>query len=80
MSDEIKYEDAVKELDEIVSKLENGTVSLDESIKLFERGTKLAGICSDKLKRLSKRLLCLLRRIIMTETEFKNILTNDIKS
>ena len=35
MSDEIKYEDAVKELDEIVSKLENGTVSLDESIKTF---------------------------------------------
>lgn len=51
MSDEIKYEDAVKELDEIVSKLENGTVSLDESIKLFEKGTKLAGICSDKLKK-----------------------------
>ena len=41
MSDEIKYEDAVKELDEIVSKLENGTVSLDESIKLFEKGTSL---------------------------------------
>ena len=50
MSDEIKYEDAVKELDEIESKLENGTVSLDESIKLFEKGTKLAGICRDTLK------------------------------
>ena len=54
MSDEIKYEDAVKELDEIVSKLENGTVSLDESIKLFEKGTKLAGICSEKITMLTK--------------------------
>lgn len=41
MSDEIKYEDAVKELDEIVSKLENGTVSLDESIKLLKEELSL---------------------------------------
>ncbi len=59
MSDEIKYEDAVKELDEIVSKLENGTVSLDESIKLFEKGTKLAGICSDKLKKAEHKITML---------------------
>ena len=59
MSDEIKYEDAVKELDEIVSKLENGTVSLDESIKLFEKGTKLAGICSDKLKKSEQKITML---------------------
>ena len=58
MSDEIKYEDAVKELDEIVSKLENGTVSLDESIKLFEKGTKL-GICSDKLKKAEQKITML---------------------
>ncbi len=52
MSDEIKYEDAVKELDEIVSKLENGTVSLDESIKLFEKG-------SDKLKKAEQKITML---------------------
>ena len=59
MSDEIKYEDAVKELDEIVSKLENGTVSLDESIKLFEKGTKLSGICSDKLNKAEQKITML---------------------
>lgn len=59
MSDEIKYEDAVKELDEIVSKLENGTVSLDESIKLFEKGTSLAAICSDKLKKAEQKITML---------------------
>ena len=59
MSDEIKYEDAVKELDEIVSKLENGTVSLDESIKLFEKGTKLAAISSDKLKKAEQKITML---------------------
>ena len=46
MSDEIKYEDAVKELD-------------DESIKLFEKGTKLAGICSDKLKKAEQKITML---------------------
>lgn len=59
MSDEIKYEDAIKELDEIVNKLENGTASLDESIKLFEKGTKLAGICNDKLKKAEQKITML---------------------
>ena len=32
MSDDIKYEEAIKQLEEIVLKLENGSASLDESI------------------------------------------------
>ena len=59
MSDEIKYEDAIKELDEIVNKLENGTESLHKSIKLFEKGTKLAGICSEKLKKAEQKITML---------------------
>ena len=39
MSDDIKYEEAIKQLEEIVLKLENGSASLDESISLFEKGT-----------------------------------------
>ena len=35
MSDDIKYEEAIKQLEEIVLKLENGSASLDESISLF---------------------------------------------
>ena len=48
MSDDIKYEEAIKQLEEIVLKLENGSASLDESISLFEKGTKLASVCSNK--------------------------------
>ena len=44
MSDDIKYEEAIKQLEEIVLKLENGSASLDESISLFEKGTKLASV------------------------------------
>ena len=43
MSDkELTYESAVKRLEEIVAALENKETPLDESVKLFEEGTKLA--------------------------------------
>ena len=41
MSDEIKYEDAVKELDEIVSKLENGTVLLTRALNFLKKELSL---------------------------------------
>ena len=43
------YEAAVKRLDEIVSLLEKNEVSLDESLALFEEGTKLTAFCTKKL-------------------------------
>jgi len=44
---ELTYEEAVAELDGIVEKLENASseTSLDESMKLFERGQALAAYC-----------------------------------
>ncbi len=46
---ELTYEQAYKRLEEIVDKLENGSVPLEESMKLFEEGTKLANFCNSKL-------------------------------
>lgn len=46
---ELIYEQAYKRLEEIVEKLENGSVPLEESMKLFEEGTKLANFCNSKL-------------------------------
>lgn len=46
---ELTYEQAYKRLEEIVEKLENGSVPLEESMKLFEEGTKLANLCNSKL-------------------------------
>lgn len=59
MSDDIKYEEAIKQLEEIVLKLENGSASLDESISLFEKGTKLANVCSNKLKSAQQKITLL---------------------
>ncbi len=43
------YEEAISALETIVTKLESGEASLDESLKLFEEGTKLAAFCSKAL-------------------------------
>ncbi len=45
MSNEIKYEEAVKRLEEIVDILEKNEVPLDEALSLFEEGTKLSKRC-----------------------------------
>lgn len=43
------FESSMERLDEIVRLLENGDVSLEESIKLFEEGTKLSVLCGKLL-------------------------------
>lgn len=46
----ITFEESMVRLDEIVKALEKGDVALEDSIKLFEEGTKLAAKCSQLLE------------------------------
>ncbi|MGB9586807.1 MAG: exodeoxyribonuclease VII small subunit, partial [Armatimonadota bacterium] len=46
---EITFEDAMTRLEEIVAQLENGGQTLNESLRLFEEGIKLARECSRQL-------------------------------
>jgi exodeoxyribonuclease VII small subunit len=48
--EELTYEDALAELEEIVSMLEGEQNQLEESIKLFERGQALAAHCGSLLE------------------------------
>jgi exodeoxyribonuclease VII small subunit len=43
--EELSYEEALGELEEIVSRLEEEQIQLEEAIKLFERGQALAARC-----------------------------------
>lgn len=43
------FEKSVEELDNLVSKMESGDLSLDESLKLFEQGVKLTRACQKTL-------------------------------
>lgn len=45
----INYEKSVARLEEIVDKLENGNLSLEEMMKLYEEGTALAAKCAKSL-------------------------------
>ena len=58
---ELKFEDALKKLKEIVEKLEEEEVSLDDALKLFEEGVKLSDICKKRLEEADKKVKVLLK-------------------
>ena len=49
MSKSIPFEKSIQELEAIVALLEKGDLSLDDSLKQFEKGIGLAKICQEKL-------------------------------
>ena len=54
--DEIDLEGALDDLEGIVTKLEEGGISLEESLVLFERGMKLVSLCQGKLDSAEQRV------------------------
>jgi exodeoxyribonuclease VII small subunit len=54
--DQLSFEAALKELEDIVSRLEQGEVDLEDSIALYERGQALKLHCETKLKAAEGRL------------------------
>jgi exodeoxyribonuclease VII small subunit len=52
----LSFEAALKELESIVSRLEQGEVDLEDSIALYERGQALKVHCEGKLKSAESRL------------------------
>jgi len=48
--DDLTYEDAFNRLQKITELLENGNVTLDDSIKYYEQGILLKNFCEKKLK------------------------------
>ena len=45
----LKFEEALAELEAAVEKLENGDLPLEDAITEFQRGTELSKICLEKL-------------------------------
>lgn len=63
MTAEPAFEDAQRELEEIVQRLESGQASLDEAIALWERGEELYRLCAAKLDSAQGRIEELARRV-----------------
>ena len=56
MADELSFEDALKELERIVARLESGDASLQEAIDLYERGDQLRRQCAARLDAAQARI------------------------
>ncbi len=50
------FEDAIRELKEIIQKLESGNLPLEDSIKLFQEGTELISFSHKKLNEIRKKV------------------------
>ncbi len=53
---EIKFEDKLKRLQEIVSTLENGEAALDKSIEIYEEGLKLSKELNEILSKYDEKI------------------------
>ena len=56
MDETLSFEEAVASLENIVKKLESGTEGLEESLALFEEGTRLSGYCNRILGKAEHRI------------------------
>ncbi|MBQ2836021.1 MAG: exodeoxyribonuclease VII small subunit [Clostridia bacterium] len=56
------FEESMKTLEAIVSELENGNLNLDESVKKFEEGMKIAKQCNTILENAEKKITILLEK------------------
>lgn len=55
------FEASLNDLEKIVGQLEDGDLSLEESLKLFEEGVKLSRECQQRLAQAERRIEVLLR-------------------
>ncbi|SDK55925.1 exodeoxyribonuclease VII small subunit [Sediminibacillus albus] len=54
---EISFEEAMKQLEEIVEKLEEGEVPLEKAINYYQEGMKLSKLCGDKLSNVEEQMV-----------------------
>ena len=66
-SREIDFEAAIKELESLVERMEQGDQSLEQSLKDFERGVELTRACQQALKQAEQKVQLLQEQTGQTE-------------
>ncbi|MFS0722751.1 exodeoxyribonuclease VII small subunit [Paenibacillus sp. 1P07SE] len=56
----ISFEEAMEQLESIVTRLESGDVPLETAIELFQDGMKLSQLCGSKLEQVERRIEALI--------------------
>lgn len=72
---ELTFESAMRELETIVRRLEEGKVDLEDAIALYERGDMLRSFCDTKLKEAQMRV----EKIVENNSGEKTTVPFDIK-
>lgn len=54
--DKLSFEEALKQLEEIVQKMNDGQVPLEDAVQLYEKGMALQAVCSKKLEDAKMRI------------------------
>ncbi len=70
--EELSFEESLEKLEEIVNKLENGDVPLDDAIEEFKKAMDLVKICNDKLSDAEESIA----KIVKNNGELKEFDTN----
>ena len=58
----VPFEESLAELEQLVERMEQGNLGLEESLKLFERGVQLTQSCQKALKEAEQRVQVLLEK------------------
>lgn len=58
---ELNFEEAMEKLEKISTELEDGKLTLDESVEKFEEGMKLSKACNDILEKAEKKITMLVK-------------------
>ncbi len=58
---EVAFEAALKKLETIVENLENGELSLEEALKRYEEGVRMADLCTKRLTEAEKKVEVLMK-------------------
>lgn len=60
--EKLSFEESIKELEKIVSELEVPNLTLDESVKKFEKGMELSKHCNELLEKAEKSITILIEK------------------
>ncbi|MBN6888816.1 exodeoxyribonuclease VII small subunit [Cytobacillus horneckiae] len=67
------FEEAMEQLEQIVDRLEEGDVPLEEAINIYKQGMELSKLCHDKLKNVEEQLT----QIITEDNEKESFHVNE---
>ena len=72
MEKKVKFEDKLKELEDIINELESGEIDLDSSIEKYTKAMTLVKECDEKLKNVEEKV----SKIVTENGELENFEVN----